>query len=1021
MKPAQIIHRYLAALRRRAALLTALRGGGVTLGVVGLGLLGLILLLPGLRSLGVPRAFPLGVLGAGLLLGALLVAQGLRRLGRRENLARLVGQGRPALLSDLLSAVELEGTPADPRAPHSPALLAALTARTARRLTAAPPRSHAPLAIIQPAAVVLSVACIAWAVAATAAPKRLLMGAGALLDPTGGAREQREAAEPLVGDLALTYRFPAHTALPVRHVSSSTGQISAPLGTRITFETSALIPVTGASLLLKREDEGAPRPMDLAVGRRGKISGSFKVRAPGSYRFSLAPPGGEPMLDPVERRISVEADNYPRLTLYGPDNDLEVTDRTVVELGFIAEDDYGLREVRLVYQQPGDASTQRRTLWKPPGSSPAAIAVAVAVAVRSAMGKDAWDLDQVDLRPGARLTYWLEALDNDTVSGPKVAQTRPRTLRIHSPDQKHRAALALMSKTLERSILVLGDRLLLFAKDPPLSANLRYDKAVAVHRSQGQLRDALRELTNKLHKDPLATPALRRAINRIRGRISSLTRQEAVLIRASAADRRKQRLKEARLKPLRDRNQRFTSEMERSVLQLADLLDKQRLKDLSRLAAELRQGRDRLKELLAQYRKAPSEALKQQILRLIKQLEQLSARMMARAAAMEPSMPDEYLNHEAMKSLGVREQLRQLSRDIQSGKLDKLDDALAALDRNLDQLQSMLNSGMNQFNQGRQAAQEKRYSDTLDRLRELEKAQRELAGKTSREIKRYRERAAEMLKKTIQPFIRQQQARLAELKKKVKEVDGESLSAYDQEQLQRVEQRLSDLEGLLEQSDLDESLRMAKRARNGLRMLEDDLGEELEDPYAMGRGKVRRAHKRSRAARRLADEIVADLEAIFPSPSSMVGSEGRQAARSQGKLQAELQRKVQQLGARLGKEAPNAPFIGPELLKSLKEAAGQMGQARGTLRGLKLQETRGHQEAAAEALARAQKQAKSARSPKQSEGGSSRGPRERVKIPDASAFRPPREFRQDILEAMKEKSPAAFQDLVRRYYEELVR
>jgi hypothetical protein len=47
--------------------------------------------------------------------------------------------------------------------------------------------------------------------------------------------------------------------------------------------------------------------------------------------------------------------------------------------------------------------------------------------------------------------------------------------------------------------------------------------------------------------------------------------------------------------------------------------------------------------------------------------------------------------------------------------------------------------------------------------------------------------------------------------------------------------------------------------------------------------------------------------------------------------------------------------------------------------------------------------------------------RERIRIPGADAFRPPKEFRKDILDAMKEKPPGTYRNQVRRYYEELVR
>jgi hypothetical protein len=44
-----------------------------------------------------------------------------------------------------------------------------------------------------------------------------------------------------------------------------------------------------------------------------------------------------------------------------------------------------------------------------------------------------------------------------------------------------------------------------------------------------------------------------------------------------------------------------------------------------------------------------------------------------------------------------------------------------------------------------------------------------------------------------------------------------------------------------------------------------------------------------------------------------------------------------------------------------------------------------------------------------------------VRIPGADESNAPRAWRQELLDAMKEKAPERFRDEVRRYYEELVR
>jgi hypothetical protein len=52
---------------------------------------------------------------------------------------------------------------------------------------------------------------------------------------------------------------------------------------------------------------------------------------------------------------------------------------------------------------------------------------------------------------------------------------------------------------------------------------------------------------------------------------------------------------------------------------------------------------------------------------------------------------------------------------------------------------------------------------------------------------------------------------------------------------------------------------------------------------------------------------------------------------------------------------------------------------------------------------------------------SERSAREPVRIPGADEYRAPREWREELMEAMREQAPEKFRDEVRRYYEELVR
>ncbi len=44
----------------------------------------------------------------------------------------------------------------------------------------------------------------------------------------------------------------------------------------------------------------------------------------------------------------------------------------------------------------------------------------------------------------------------------------------------------------------------------------------------------------------------------------------------------------------------------------------------------------------------------------------------------------------------------------------------------------------------------------------------------------------------------------------------------------------------------------------------------------------------------------------------------------------------------------------------------------------------------------------------------------RVRLPKSDEYRPPKEFREDLLEALKEKYPKIYEDIIHKYYKRLV-
>jgi hypothetical protein len=108
------------------------------------------------------------------------------------------------------------------------------------------------------------------------------------------------------------------------------------------------------------------------------------------------------------------------------------------------------------------------------------------------------------------------------------------------------------------------------------------------------------------------------------------------------------------------------------------------------------------------------------------------------------------------------------------------------------------------------------------------------------------------------------------------------------------------------------------------------------------------------------------------------------------------------------------------LPEGMRDAGQHMERAEGKLRQHDARDARGEEEQALQQLNQMKQQLQEQRRPRESAAGSPRD-KEPVKIPGADDYKAPKEFRQDLLEAMKRQAPPEYKDQVKRYYEELVK
>ena len=382
-------------------------------------------------ALGARAGVRAAALAGGLTAAAAAVAWAGRALLRtawtQEAAARTVARDEPGLRSDLVSSVELAREREDIRASgrYSVALVDEHLARTAARAGAVDLSRAIPDRLARAGGLALVGVAVLHGVALLAAGGAFARAYGRILagDPRAAAAA---AMDPITGDVALTYTYPAYMRREPRTLSGTGGEIRAPKGTEVALETRADRDVAVAEVAVSLEAAPAPSPpapgaaaapappaakrYALAVKNGRDLAGRLVVEEGGSYRFRFLDGRGRLVAEGPPLPVTVEPDAFPEARITRPDRELEVEAGAVVRIEWQAEDDFGLGEVALVLTGP-DGEERRRLLGKPE-------------AARRDGGVFDLDLGPERLGEGDRLAYWVEAQDGDAVSGPKKARLR---------------------------------------------------------------------------------------------------------------------------------------------------------------------------------------------------------------------------------------------------------------------------------------------------------------------------------------------------------------------------------------------------------------------------------------------------------------------------------------------------------------------------------------------------------------------------------------------------------------------
>jgi hypothetical protein len=1021
----------LQRARRRALALAAVRAFALLLAGFSLALLG------GAMIASVDGALLARVVtGSFCALAAGLVAwfcvrSPLQRAAVRARDPRLIARlmGGP---SELLSSVELSRE--DPRGVSTELLsLLHLRARAAAEkidIARALPGSSLRVPFL-----VLASSGLVWLLAATFAPRYVSHGLARLWLGDSGAPPVE--LSPIAGDLSITYLYPSYTGLPPRTEEGTAGDLRAPRGTEVRLAARADRDLAQAFAVVN----GAAVRLDAAGPGRRQLSGTFPLTQPGQWSLRFADARGRVLAQGPSRPIEIVADQAPQASIDAPKQAvLEVDPQGKVPIAWSAADDYGLTQVTLVWQRAG-ATEERVTLQAP------------AAPAKRLRGAYTWELAPLRLRPGDRVSYHLEAKDNDAVDGPQRGLSASQAIKVFSAAEHSRESLIRAQALWERLVALLGDRL--EEKSPPAD-----DEALAQWYAQtGQKDRDARALSQELYaagsellKDKLSPKALGRALRYVSTSLGPAVHRTS-LSRAPLS--RGVEGREGAVRSFAGALRNEIREEEKDVLYLEDLLDRARLDAMQELGKELAASRRELSRLAEKLRKAEDEEARRELLAEVDRLRERIQDLMSRMAELAKGIQDEHLNREAAESMEKEQdllgQLSDIQRKLQSGKIDEALKQLDRLSQQLEKLERDLQQKAGQQQSGQYAQEAKALREAADQLKELQGKEQDLEKHTAQLRREMRSQAQRKFEQKGGKQLANELQRKAEAARKaIAQIDprvAEHLGLEDT--LDMAQGRASDLSRALETNDFDEALDLAERAERAVETLQGRLSMEDQvaqryPGFSRDPAGVRKSLRASSEAQQPLHEIVERLHDALPREGQGMSQEQVQRLRQQGQEQGKLKDQLAKLREQLGEVGKKVPIFGPQHEQMLQQAQEGMG---GAEQRLYRAEPRGAQAGEQQAIERLQqfqdameKMAKQAGKgggqggmpmpwgePSQ-ENGDEEGEEamdgvrhDKVEIPDAESSRAPAEFRKELLDAMKQVPPEKYRERVKQYYEELVK
>ncbi|MGA3285961.1 MAG: DUF4175 family protein [Bacteroidota bacterium] len=241
---------------------------------------------------------------------------------------------------------------------------------------------------------------------------------------------------PLIRSFRVRLDYPAYTKIPPMMMDEFVGDVTALIGTRVTISGAASKPLKESVIQFGNNTKL------MLTTRQENFSASFPLSSDNSYFISLLDEEGLSNCEPVHYQLKVVMDEFPTITIVDPGRNIDIAGDQSIPLFLKAKDDFGFSSMRLGYRLVKSRYEQAHAEYT-------FVSIPFSVTTEGQVELSyIWNLTSLNLVPEDVVEYFAEVFDNDAVKGPKSGRSNLYLLRLPSLDE----VFADVDKEHERSI-----------------------------------------------------------------------------------------------------------------------------------------------------------------------------------------------------------------------------------------------------------------------------------------------------------------------------------------------------------------------------------------------------------------------------------------------------------------------------------------------------------------------------------------------------------------------------------------